>query len=129
MARRSLNDILEAEPDFDEATLDALSDDDIERMKAEEGYASFPDDTRPWQVVLPPATIREKLGMTQEVFARALRIPVATLRNWEQGRKLPDPAARSLLNAVARDPKAVLAALHPGSSFTQNDKAALTETA
>ena len=49
--------------------------------------------------------------MTQEEFARALRIPVATLRNWEQGRVRPDPAARSLLLAVYRSPKAVLAAL------------------
>jgi hypothetical protein len=34
-------------------------------------------------------------------FARALRIPLATLRNWEQGRVRPDPAARSLLTIVA----------------------------
>jgi DNA-binding transcriptional regulator YiaG len=41
---------------------------------------------------------------------RALRIPVATLRNWKQERVRPEPAARSLL-AVYRNPKAVLAAL------------------
>ncbi len=43
--------------------------------------------------------------------ARALRIPVSTLRNWEQGRVLPDPAARSLLAIVARNPKVALKAL------------------
>ena len=46
------------------------------------------------------------------VLARvALRLPVATLRNWEQGRSGIDPAARSLLIVVARNPKLALAAL------------------
>jgi transcriptional regulator with XRE-family HTH domain len=48
---------------------------------------------------------------TQEEFAKALRIPLPTLRNWEQGRVLPDPAARSLLTIVAKNPKAALKAL------------------
>jgi putative transcriptional regulator len=55
--------------------------------------------------------LRKQLGMTQDAFARALRIPLATLRNWEQGRVLPDPAARSLLTIVAKNPKAALRAL------------------
>jgi putative transcriptional regulator len=49
--------------------------------------------------------------MTQAEFARALRIPLATLRNWEQGRVLPDPAACSLLTLVARNPKAAFKTL------------------
>ena len=49
--------------------------------------------------------------MTQDQFARALRIPVSTLRNWEQGRVLPDPAARSLWAIVAKNPKAALKSL------------------
>jgi putative transcriptional regulator len=49
--------------------------------------------------------------MTQTAFARARRIPVWTLRNWEQGRVLPDPAARSLLVIVAGNPNAALKAL------------------
>ncbi len=48
-------------------------------------------------------------NMSQAQFAEALRIPLATLRNWEQGRVKPDPAARSLL-IVARSPEAALAA-------------------
>ncbi len=58
-----------------------------------------------------PAAIRKRIGMTQEKFADALGIPVATLRNWEQGRNMIDPAARALLTLVARDPKGTLAAL------------------
>jgi putative transcriptional regulator len=49
--------------------------------------------------------------MTQEDFAKALRIPLATLRNWEQGRVGLDPAVRSLLTIVARNPEAAFAAL------------------
>jgi putative transcriptional regulator len=61
--------------------------------------------------VIPAQLLRKQLGMTQGEFARALRIPLATLRNWEQGRVLPDPAARSLLAIVAKNPKAALKAL------------------
>jgi len=61
--------------------------------------------------IIPPQLLRKRLGMTQTEFARALRIPLSTLRNWEQGRVLPDPAARSLLTVVAKNPKVVLKAL------------------
>jgi putative transcriptional regulator len=53
----------------------------------------------------------QSLNMTQEEFAAALRLPVATVRNWEQGRFDPDPAARSLIAIVAANPRLALAAL------------------
>jgi putative transcriptional regulator len=53
-----------------------------------------------------PITHAKQLHMTQTEFAKALRILLATLRNWEQGRVLPDPAARSLLAIVASNPRA-----------------------
>jgi putative transcriptional regulator len=49
--------------------------------------------------------------MTQEQFARTLCIPLATLRNWEQARVEPDPAARALLRILDREPEAALRAL------------------
>jgi len=49
--------------------------------------------------------------MTQEQFAEAVGLPVATLRNWEQGRNSIDPAGKSLLILLARDPEAALAIL------------------
>jgi putative transcriptional regulator len=61
--------------------------------------------------VISPQFIRKRLGMTQEAFAKALRIPLATLRNWEQNRVALDPAVRSLLRIVARDPERALQAL------------------
>jgi putative transcriptional regulator len=51
--------------------------------------------------------LRESLGMTQEEFATAYRIPVGTLRDWEQGRKRPDAPARAYLTVIARNPKVV----------------------
>jgi putative transcriptional regulator len=56
---------------------------------------------------LPVGTLRESLGMTQEAFAAAYRIPVGTLRDWEQGRKRPDAPARAYLMVIARNPKVV----------------------
>src|SRR6266567_1094270 len=51
--------------------------------------------------------LRDRLGLTQEEFASRYRIPVGTLRDWEQGRKFPDAPARAYLTIIARDPHAV----------------------
>jgi putative transcriptional regulator len=56
--------------------------------------------------------IRRHLGLTQEKFAVLLGISVATLQNWEQGRRKPEGPARVLLCIVAKHPKAVLDAVH-----------------
>lgn len=55
--------------------------------------------------------LRERLGLTQEAFAKAYRIPVGTLRDWEQGRKFPDAPARAYLAVINRDPEAVASLL------------------
>ena len=51
--------------------------------------------------------LRRKLNMTQEAFAAAYGIPVGTLRDWEQGRKLPDATARAYLKVIERDPEVI----------------------
>ena len=51
--------------------------------------------------------LREGLGLTQEEFAAAYRIPVGTLRDWEQCRKNPDAPARAYLTVISRNPEAV----------------------
>lgn len=55
--------------------------------------------------------IREATGLTQEKFAKRIDVPVGTLRNWEQGRRVPEGPARALLRAIHNDPTHVLAAL------------------
>lgn len=62
-------------------------------------------------MLIAPKNLRRRLGMTQEQFANAIGLPVATLRNWEQGRNSIDPAGESLLILIARDPEGVLSAL------------------
>jgi putative transcriptional regulator len=51
--------------------------------------------------------LRERLGLTQEAFAATYRIPVGTLRDWEQRRKNPDAPARAYLTVIERNPEAV----------------------
>ena len=64
-----------------------------------------------YSLVLSVTAIRVRLGMTQVAFAEAFGVPVATIRNWEQGRKQPDPAAHALLRIVAAEPEAAFRAL------------------
>jgi putative transcriptional regulator len=55
--------------------------------------------------------IRKKLRMSQQNFALAYRIPLATLKNWEQGRRAPDAPAAAYLLAIRRRPKEIMAAV------------------
>jgi putative transcriptional regulator len=64
---------------------------------------------------LPPVKVmRRALGLTQEEFAMRFRIPLGTLRDWEQGKTQPDQATRAYLTVIARNPKAVVEALNTG---------------
>lgn len=113
MARMTLDEIKAARPRVDRAKIEATTDAEIARQMVEDGedpqadIGTFVED-------LQPARIRSQLGMSQTEFAAALTIPVATLRNWEQGRVSPDPAARALLRIVAKEPKFALTALNSG---------------
>ncbi len=55
--------------------------------------------------------LRARLNMTQAEFSQRFRIPLGTLRDWEQGVSYPDASARTLLRVIAREPEAVLRAL------------------
>jgi putative transcriptional regulator len=52
-------------------------------------------------------TLRRALGLTQEEFAARYRIPLGTLRDWEQGRSEPDQPARAYLTVIVHDPEGV----------------------
>ena len=107
--RRTMENIRRMKPRINRAKIDATTEADIRRHMRADGQDGT--DLADFAPVIPPQALRKQLRMTQTEFARALRIPIATLRNWEQGRVLPDPAARSLLTIVARNPRAALRAL------------------
>jgi len=79
-------------PNSDEPDADApLSDDDFARGRS---------------AVLVRAA-RTASGLSQPAFAARYRIPVATLRDWEQGRRVPEAASLAYLQAIERDPATV----------------------
>lgn len=85
---------LEAKRDIGAEILQSLRD-----MKAGKG-----------QVVLSPAVeARRATGLSQAQFAALLGVSVRTLQGWEQGRKQPSGAARTLLTIARTNPRAVLA--------------------
>lgn len=55
--------------------------------------------------------VRAATGLSQAKFARVIDVQLATLRNWEQGRRSPTGPARALLRAIENDPEHVLEAL------------------
>jgi putative transcriptional regulator len=84
---------------------------------AEEALAIARGEADPstYRVHIPAAidtsAIRKKLKLTQQQFAARYHIPVATLRDWEQGRRVPDAPARALIAAIREEPDAVRRAL------------------
>jgi putative transcriptional regulator len=54
---------------------------------------------------------RNKLGLSQDKFAKAFKINSSTLRKWEQGSRQPHGPARVLLRVIEKEPEAVKRAL------------------
>jgi putative transcriptional regulator len=93
----------------DRARIDATTEADIRRHMIEDG--EDPDAEPRIEKPVLSQNLRRKLGLTQTGFAMLLDIPVATLRNWEQNRFVMEPAARTLLKLIDREPAAALRAL------------------
>jgi len=85
---------LESKRDLGEEILQSIKD-----MKAGKG-----------KVILSPAVeARQATGLSQAQFAALLGVSLRTLQGWEQGRKQPSGAARTLLAIARVNPRAVLA--------------------
>ena len=103
---RTLESIRASRPLFDRAKVDATSEADIRCHMIEDG--EDPDaEPGPTKLVVPPKSLRERLGLNQSELASALGIPLSTLQDWEAGRVQPDPGSQSLLAAAWRDPETV----------------------
>jgi len=72
------------------------------RAKASRTFAFAPADVK---------AIRRKLGKSQSEFALMIGVSIATLRNWEQGRRTPEGPALALLRVASAEPRAVTRAL------------------
>ena len=70
-----------------------------------------------YRIVDDPATerivaLRKRLRLSRQKFADCFGLDVRAVQEWEQGRRVPDRAARVLLTVIDRDPEAVIRALH-----------------
>lgn len=81
-------------------------------LSVKQGAAIMKGKMKPFRSVEFPESevqkIREQYGLSQDKFASLMGISVATLRNWEQGRRKPEGAARVLLRVAAAHPEAIL---------------------
>lgn len=101
MHSKATKPLTDAELEAYEAQRDLAADllQSVREMKAGQG-----------RIVLSPAIeARQKTGLSQAKFAALLGVSVRTLQGWEQGRKQPSGAARTLLAIARTNPKAVMA--------------------
>ena len=70
----------------------------------------------PEEAAAAPAVrdLRRRASLTQLEFAARLGVPVETIRNWEQGKRMPRGPARALLAVIDHAPETVFAALARG---------------
>jgi putative transcriptional regulator len=93
--------------------MNKFSKDLIESLTAVREHAEGkPGAVRTHVVEVPDVrAIRWQLRMSQQEFARVYRIPLATLKNWEQGRRQPDAPAAAYLQVIAKCPREAQEAL------------------
>ncbi len=97
---------------YDWSAFDALTDEEVLEAALGDPDAQPLSDAQLARMKRPnPKVVRRALGLSQEEVAARFRIPVGTLRDWEQGRVEPDQAARAYLMVIARIPDAVRKAL------------------
>jgi len=56
--------------------------------------------------------VRKRLGLSQAEFSQRIEVPLETIRNWEQGKRSPTGAAKTLLKILDKSPDMALAALN-----------------
>ncbi len=97
----------------DWARLAAMTEEEIEAnaLADPDNPPLTPAELRRMRPVPNPKEIRRRLQLTQEQFAARFGLPLGTLRDWEQGAREPDSAARTLLRVIEREPEAVERAL------------------
>jgi|SRR5918995_7201886 putative transcriptional regulator len=103
--------------DIDWALSDSVTDEEIERQVAENPDAApllTDEELDRAEFGSRVRRLRQKLNLSQPAFAERFQIPVASLRDWEHGRRMPDAATRAYLIVIEREPEAVQRALGEG---------------
>ena len=90
---------------IDHAVLDGTTETDLALQQQQDEAEAMRDMAR------YARRIRRRLGLTQVEFARRIDIPHETIRNWEQGKRRPTGAARTLLRVLDKAPEAALRVL------------------
>ncbi len=90
---------------IDRRRVDATTEADIQRQAAEDDASSAQD------AAAYTRRVRRRTGLTQAAFASRIGVPLDTVRNWEQGKRLPAGPAKALLKILDRAPEAALSAL------------------
>jgi putative transcriptional regulator len=111
VVRRTLAEIRRNPGRINRTKVDAATEADIRRHMIEDGEDPTAPLPRNPTVLIVPEAVRAKLGMSQSEFAAAIGVPVATLRNWEQGRRQLDPAVQALMRLIWANPRVALRAL------------------
>lgn len=81
-----------------------------EAIEYSKGNTKVAREFRPKQIDVKQ--LRERIGMSQPIFAVSFGISLGTLRHWERGDRNPQGPALVLLNLLSKDPNAVLNVLY-----------------
>jgi putative transcriptional regulator len=110
--RQSNEQIRASKGGIDHARVAATTEADIERWKRADGIDDATLGPARYVGVGPDVkALRERLGLSQEVFSARFGLAVRTVQEWEQRRRVPEGSARTLLRVIEHDPAAVERAL------------------
>ena len=90
---------------IDHAVLDGTTETDLALQQQQDDAEAMRDMAR------YARRVRKRLGLTQVEFARRIDVPHETIRNWEQGKRCPTGAARTLLRVLDKAPETTLRVL------------------
>ena len=90
---------------IDYAKVDATTDAKVAQHAAEDAQNAMQDAAQ------FAREVRKRLGLSQAGFAQRIDVPLETIRNWEQGKRSPTGAAKTLLRMLNKAPELALQAL------------------
>jgi putative transcriptional regulator len=91
---------------IDARRVDATTEEDLARQQAQDDVKAMADAAK------FARRVRRRLGLSQAEFAQRIDVSLDTIRNWEQGKRSPTGAAKTLLKVLDKAPEAAWAALH-----------------